>query len=159
MRRARDQQSAQLDDLRNEWGELFDVAPTASPALRWEWVREWWRIYGPVYGERGHGLRIMTIRRGPELIGVLPLYQKSAAGPWGARRLRFISTGEAEFEETCAEYLDLLHAPDESPACIKVISQFLDKARWDEVYLSEYVRAFSAPRSASPASDLDPASD
>ena len=77
-------------------------------------MREWWRIYGPVYGDRGRGLRLITVRRGPDLIGVLPLYQRSTSGPWGARQLRFISTGAAEFEETSTEYLDLLHAPQES---------------------------------------------
>ena len=91
---------SQLEELQTEWGALFDVAPTASPPLRWEWVREWWRIYGPVYGDRGRGLRIITVRRGPDLIGVLPLYQRSTSGPWGFRQLRFISTGAAEFEET-----------------------------------------------------------
>jgi CelD/BcsL family acetyltransferase involved in cellulose biosynthesis len=113
------------------------VAPTASPPLRWEWVREWWRIYGPVYGDRGRGLRLITVRRGPDLIGVLPLYQRSRSGPWGARQLRFISTGAAEFEETSTEYLDLLHAPKESQACIEAISRLLNTTRWDELCLSE----------------------
>ena len=83
--------------------------PRRRPPLRWEWVREWWRIYGPVYGDRGRGLRLICGSSRARLIGVLPLYQRSTSGPWGSRQLRFISTGEAEFEETCAEYLDLLH--------------------------------------------------
>ena len=128
--------AAHLDELEREWGRVFDVAPTASPPLRWEWVREWWRIYGPAYGNRGQGLRVITVRRGPDLLGALPLYQGTTSGPWGARQLRFISSGEAEFEETCTEYLDLLHAPQESRACIEVISRFLSTLKWDEVCLS-----------------------
>jgi CelD/BcsL family acetyltransferase involved in cellulose biosynthesis len=129
-------ENAQLEELETEWGSLFDSAPTASPPLRWEWVREWWRIYGPVYGDRGRGLRVITVRRGSELIGVLPLYQRSESGRWAARQLRFISTGAAEFEETSTEYLDLLHAPQESSACIEAISRVIGNLQWDEVSLS-----------------------
>ena len=35
------------------------------------------------------------------------------------------------------EYLDLLHAPQESGACIEVISRLLNTLGWDEVYLSD----------------------
>jgi CelD/BcsL family acetyltransferase involved in cellulose biosynthesis len=129
--------AAHLEDLETEWGTLFEVAPTASPPLRWEWVREWWRIYGPVCGDGGRGLRLITVRRGHDLIGVLPLYQGSTSVPWEARQLRFISTGAAEFEETSTEYLDLLHAPQESGACIEVISRFLNTLEWDELNLSD----------------------
>ncbi len=128
--------AAQLEELETEWKVLFDVSPTASPPLRWEWVREWWRIYGARYGDRGRGLRIITVRRGPDLIGVLPLYQRSTRVPCGARQLRFISTGEAEFEETCALYVDLLHAPDEARPCIEALSEFLNRLAWDDLCLS-----------------------
>jgi CelD/BcsL family acetyltransferase involved in cellulose biosynthesis len=130
--------SAQLEDLRSEWNELFEAAANASPPLRWEWVREWWRAYGPVYGDRGQGLRIISVRRGPDLIGILPLYQTTTRGPWEARRLKFISTGEAEFEETCAEYLDLLHMPGAAADCVGAVGTALrhePNLRWDQIDL------------------------
>jgi hypothetical protein len=46
----------ELEGLKAEWKALFEISPTASPPLRWEWIREWWRIFGPVYPEPGHGL-------------------------------------------------------------------------------------------------------
>src|SRR5690349_13215588 len=88
----------ELELLRGEWNELFETSPTAAPPLRFEWVNEWWRVYGPVYGDNSKGLRIITLRRDGKLIGVLPLYE--SAGMLGLRRLRFISSGAAEFEET-----------------------------------------------------------
>lgn len=105
--------------------------------LRWEWVREWWRVYGPAYGGHNGGMRIIIVRRGSDLIGVLPLYQRSTSVPWGSRQLRFISTGAAEFEETSAEYLDLLHAPQESQTCIELISRLVNTLVWDEVHFSD----------------------
>src|SRR5260370_25419251 len=62
-----------LDALKAEWDELFASSPAAAPPLGWEWVRGWWRVYGPVYGEGGRGLRVLTCRRGDRLVGVLPL--------------------------------------------------------------------------------------
>ena len=55
--------------------------------------------------------RILIVQRGTELIGALPRYVGYPAPiPFAPRPLRFISTGEAGEEETCAAYLDLLHA-------------------------------------------------
>jgi hypothetical protein len=126
--------------LKGEWDELFEGSPTASAPLRWEWARAWWRVYGPVYGDRGRGLRILTVRRGPRLIGVLPLYRGLGRGPLGAARLGFLSTGAAEFEETCTDYLDLLHAPGEASACVEALGPALAAGgdlRWDELDLSD----------------------
>lgn len=133
--------NAGFDALQREWDELFIASPTASPPLRFDWVRVWWRIYGPVYGCGGKGLRLIVMRRNGRLIGALPLYLSRGALPLlGVRRLRFISTGAAEFEETCAEYLDLLHAPGEAGACIELLVPALTNSpglKWDELVLPD----------------------
>ena len=51
----------------------------------------------PVYG--GGGLCIITLWRGASLVAALPLTWDQRAGPLSVRCLRFISTGEAEYEE------------------------------------------------------------
>jgi CelD/BcsL family acetyltransferase involved in cellulose biosynthesis len=130
-----------LNALQAEWEELFTTSPAAAPPLRWEWVRTWWDVYGTCYGEGGRGLRIVTIRRGPHLIGVLPLYQgRLGSSTLGLRRLGFISTGAAEFEETCTEYLNLLHVPGEEDACLEALTPVLGqpvKLGWDILQLSD----------------------
>src|SRR5260370_35843061 len=87
-----------LDKLETEWKALFEISPTASPPLRWEWVRQWWRIFGPVYGDQGRGLQVITLRREARLMGIPPLYLpvKHRSG-FGSRRLGFVSTGLDEF--------------------------------------------------------------
>src|SRR5579862_2955616 len=127
--------------LRGEWRDLYNASPTASAPLRWEWVWKWWSIYGPIYGNNGKGLRIITLRKGQQLIGVLPMYE-STSGPamLAVRKLRFISTGAKEFEETCAEYLNLLHAPGEEAACIDALADLLlhsQALKWDELELHD----------------------
>ncbi len=130
-----------LNGLESEWNELFATSQSAAPPLRWNWVHHWWRLYGEVYGDHGRGLRIITVRRGSRLIGVLPLYlnRKSIAG-LSVSRLIFTSTGAADFEEICTEYLDLLYAPGEGEQCVKAIAPMLrssPRLRWDELVLAD----------------------
>jgi CelD/BcsL family acetyltransferase involved in cellulose biosynthesis len=129
----------QWDGLQPEWDELFRVSPTASPPLRFAWLRRWWDVYGPAYAAPG-GPAVLTVRRGPRLIGALPLYVRRTGPPLlGLRRLRFLSTGEAEAEETCPDYLDLLHRPGEEGACLDALERLLATAAvpWDEIELSD----------------------
>ena len=133
--------TAQLAELKDQWRILFETSPSAGTPLRFEWVWNWWNIFGPIYGNRGTGLRIITFRRSGKLVGILPLYEFLAGpAPLPMRRLRFITTGAAEFEETCAEYLNLLHAPGEEIACVDALVQLLERSselRWDELDLAD----------------------
>lgn len=125
---------AAWDAIRADWDALYQASPTASTPLDFTWLRHWWDVYGPVYG-RG-GLRIITLWRGARLVGVLPLYlDVGRGGRLGVRCLRFLSTGEAEFEEVCADYLDLLHLPDEEMACAKAAWRAIDAMAWDTLEL------------------------
>jgi CelD/BcsL family acetyltransferase involved in cellulose biosynthesis len=128
---------ARLSQLQQEWTDLFHASPTASPPLRYEWVRQWWEIYGPLYGDRGRGLRVLAIRRADRLIGILPLYHHPFGGPLNLSRLQFVSAGAAEFEETCADYLNLLHARGEGEICTRAVAEVLasGQLRWDELDL------------------------
>lgn len=112
------QSTTEWDGLRTEWDRLFEESPTAAPPLHFDWLREWWRIYGAHYGD---ALRIIEIRRSGRLIGLLPLYEPQSSRFFGIRTLRFLSTGEAEHEETAAEAMDLLHAPGEAQDCLDAI--------------------------------------
>jgi len=127
------------DALETEWRALFAASPSASFPLRWDWLREWWRTYATTYAARD-GLRILTARRGGQLIAALPLYLAKSDRFLGVRRLRFLSTGEREFEETCPDYLDLLYADGEGDRCATALLRRLgesDLARtWDELDLT-----------------------
>ena len=106
------------EGIENEWRELVDSGNFVSPAMTWDWLREWWRVYGTAYSTPG-GLRIFTFRRGRRLVGLIPLYlQPTGIRGLGGRRLRFISTGEQVFEETCPDYMDLLSLPGEELHCV-----------------------------------------
>jgi CelD/BcsL family acetyltransferase involved in cellulose biosynthesis len=127
------------DRLEVQWQDLCDFSPAASAVLQWDWLREWWRVYGPLYGSPD-GLRIITVWREKRLIGALPLYEAARGRvPLGICRLQFISQGEDEFEETCPNYLNLLSLPGETDVCLQAVQRVLavsGECRWDELVLS-----------------------
>ena len=125
---------AAWDAIRDDWMSLYRASPSASTPLDFVWLRCWWEVYGPVYG--AGGLRIVGFWRDARLVAVAPLYlQVSGSGPFAVRCLRFLSTGEEEFEETCPDYLDLLHLPGEEAACAESFWDAVAGMEWDRLDL------------------------
>jgi CelD/BcsL family acetyltransferase involved in cellulose biosynthesis len=118
------------DAIRPQWDALHASAPSASTPLDFSWMRLWWSVFGSTYG--AGGLRIITVWKGEGLVAVLPLYIRvqSAAG-LGLQCLRFISTGEAQREETCPEYLGLLCAPGLEADCATAVWDAIGAIEWD----------------------------
>jgi hypothetical protein len=58
--------------LEEEWDELYESYPQATPFQSWAWLYSWWEFYG-----EGYGLRLITVRdEGGLLVGLLPLMAK-----------------------------------------------------------------------------------
>lgn len=77
-------------DLEDEWRQLYEASPSATPFQTWDWLYTWWEVYGSP-----GALRLITARHDGRLVGVLPLM---VGGPG---HLRFIGTG-------LSDHLDLL---------------------------------------------------
>jgi len=116
-----------LSELRVAWGDLHRRC-AAPPFLRWEWMSLWWDIYRA----RGDRLHILAVRDGTELLALAPLYLQALVPSGAERCLRFLGTGEAEREEVCSEYLDLLIRPGHEGACVAAIGDYLsdNSHRW-----------------------------
>src|SRR4029453_15147425 len=154
------------DALRPQWKALYAASPYAAPPLDFDWLRAWWRVYGPSYASGG--LQIVTVWRGTELVGVLPLYEGRYGGSaLGVRQLRFISTGEAENEETCPDYLNTLCLRGEEDACSEAVWNGIEHLAWDHLELLDLPeespllhsaalpdRARTVPRGMCPIADL-----
>ena len=147
------QNEFEWDAIQDDWNALYASSPYSSFPLDFVWLRLWWRMYGALYGKEG--LRIVTVWRGSRLIGALPLYLGcGAGGSFGGRHLRFISTGEAEHEETCPEYLNLLCLPGEEAICADAIWGEVGRMEWDHLEFldlaedSPLLRARTLPREA-----------
>jgi CelD/BcsL family acetyltransferase involved in cellulose biosynthesis len=79
--------------LEEEWEELYQHCPAATPFQSWAWLYSWWEHYG-----EDHELRIVAVRSGELMVGILPLMIQRR---YGFKRLLFVGTG-------VTDYLDLL---------------------------------------------------
>ncbi|WP_052442881.1 GNAT family N-acetyltransferase [Streptacidiphilus neutrinimicus] len=69
-----------LEALAEEWNELQERSPGATPFQSHAWLASWWHSYG-----RPGRLRVVTVRRDGRLIALAPLYREGAAlRPLGA---------------------------------------------------------------------------
>jgi CelD/BcsL family acetyltransferase involved in cellulose biosynthesis len=80
--------------LEEEWAELYENCPSATPFQSWAWLYSWWEHYGD-----GYELRLVTVRdSGGLLVGIVPLMLERR---WGFGRLLFVGSG-------ITDYLDIL---------------------------------------------------
>lgn len=80
--------------LREEWEDLYRNSPLATPFQSWDWLYSWWEFYGEDYK-----LRLITIRDGDLLVGLMPLMLERR---WSLRRLLFIGTGITDYHDVLA---------------------------------------------------------
>ena len=80
--------------LKGEWEDLYRSSPLATPFQSWAWLYSWWESYSEDYE-----LRLVTVRDGKHLVGIIPLMLERRWGFFG--RLLFIGSGPTD-------YLDIL---------------------------------------------------
>lgn len=80
--------------LEEEWGELYEHCPSATPFQSWGWLYSWWEHYGEDYE-----LRLITLRDDDLLVGLMPLILRR--GPFFGRLL-FIGTGSTDYLDVLA---------------------------------------------------------
>jgi CelD/BcsL family acetyltransferase involved in cellulose biosynthesis len=85
--------AADFASLEEEWDDLYHHSPRATPFQSWAWLYSWWESYG-----EGYELRLIVVRDGDLLVGLLPLMLERR---WGFGRLLFVGSGTTD-------YLDVL---------------------------------------------------
>lgn len=93
-----------LASLREPWEQLLRRSHNNEPTLSPEWLLAWWSTFG---GDGGRQLRVLTVRDGGELVGLVPLLARRYRYRIGVafRRLELLASGEAEADEIMSEYL------------------------------------------------------
>jgi CelD/BcsL family acetyltransferase involved in cellulose biosynthesis len=81
-------------NLKEEWEDLYQNSTGATPFQSWAWLYSWWENYG-----EGYELRLITVRSGDLLVGLIPLMLERWWGFPGW--LSFIGTG-------LTDHLDIL---------------------------------------------------
>ena len=80
--------------LEGEWEELYESCPQATPFQSWAWLYSWWECY-----REGYKLRLVTVREGDLLVGLLPLMLERR---WCFRRLLLIGAGSTDYLDVLA---------------------------------------------------------
>jgi CelD/BcsL family acetyltransferase involved in cellulose biosynthesis len=68
--------------LKEDWEELYHDCALSTPFQSWSWLYSWWEAFG-----EGYELRLITVREGSLLVGLIPLMLEHR---WGFRRLVFL---------------------------------------------------------------------
>ncbi len=126
----------QLAGMCEAWNSLLDGADAEGPCLRWEWINTWWEIYH----DCGAALHVLAVHERDELVGLVPLFTqcRKRFGLLPIRILRFVGTGEPEFEEVASEYLDIIARRGREAEVSRAVWQHLEKDRsWDQVIFND----------------------
>lgn len=121
--------------LSDEWSSLLQRSVENEPMRSPEWLITWWRHYGT-----GRKLRVMTVRRGEQLIGLAPMCSHRA--PYrelGWNRIEFLGTGEASVHASHSEYVGLIAERGAEQEVAETFGAALRDGtfgRWDEVRLT-----------------------
>lgn len=126
-----------LEELAGAWRELLARSGSDEPMLSPDWLLPWWREFG---GLGGRELRVGVAHRGDTLVGLVPLL---ARWHWYAlgipfRRLELLGTGEAEQDEVCSEYLNVIAERGAEEELIAALAEALARGvfgSWDELVL------------------------
>lgn len=121
---------ARFRALRNEWQDLFQRCPGATPFNSWDWLYSWWQAYG-----LGRQLRILLVHVDGVLVGIAPLGMapETTALRTSCRVLRFI--GDGSFD---SDHLGFLIDPARLATVMRQVEHWLRHDReWDAVVLRE----------------------
>ncbi|HEX2865892.1 MAG TPA: GNAT family N-acetyltransferase [Ignavibacteriales bacterium] len=122
----------ELNEIADEWAELFEAAPDTAPFQSPSWLITWWKYFG-----NGRLWTIAVYNR-RILVGIAPLYIFNYSGQNNIlRQLTFIGTGNTD-------YMDILCRPEFESQSVQMILEFLtgSKDEWDVCDFQE-LRDFS----------------
>lgn len=127
---------ADMTALQDEWNRLLESSRARSLCLRWEWLHTWWEIY------QDSGIKpcILLVRDGARLVGLAPFYLQiyKRFGIFNIRTLRFLGTGEPEWEEVASEYLDIAALDGYEDRVTKIVWEHLRASKsWDQMVFND----------------------
>jgi glycosyltransferase involved in cell wall biosynthesis/CelD/BcsL family acetyltransferase involved in cellulose biosynthesis len=124
--------AAALAALEPEWTALHERSGARTFATSWEWMSTWWDVFGD-----GRDLRVLTVRDGARLVGIMPLVRRTVrTNGVPIRQLEWLGTGEPEADEVLSEYLDVVSEPGlERRVLTAVWRQLAADSTWDELKL------------------------
>lgn len=118
--------------LASEWNSLLSQSGANNIFLTWEWVSNWWQVYGS-----GKELRVLVVK-GPQesIVAIAPLYihTRTFLGGLSVNEVRFLGTGE----DVSPDYLDFIIMRGFENEAIDTVMRYLAAENdWDIVHLTD----------------------
>ena len=112
--------------LAEVWNNLLSKSEADTIFLTWEWVSNWWKVYG-----NNKDLFVLTLKDNDHsIVGIAPLYIRKSKVLIGftVNEIRFLGTGE----DVSPDYLDfIIEKERESDAIDAFIRYFASSNKWD----------------------------
>ncbi len=105
--------------LREEWNALLSESAADTIFLTWEWLHSWWK-----HLSGGRMLRILTVRRGGELVGFAPFALRRGLHPLLPPRISFLGSGIVG-----SDYLDVVAKKGSEEEVLEALADPLARLR------------------------------
>jgi CelD/BcsL family acetyltransferase involved in cellulose biosynthesis len=130
--------TARLGSLANKWNNILSQSESDNIFLTWEWVYNWWQVYG-----RGKKLRVLVLRAQDEaIVAIAPFYVRTQKilGGLSINEIRFLGTGE----DVSPDYLDFIIKRGFENEAINVFIKYLAvKNGWHVINLTDMLSTSS----------------
>ncbi|MDY6894518.1 MAG: GNAT family N-acetyltransferase [Thermotogota bacterium] len=113
--------------IKNQWNELLEKSQTDKLFMRWEWLFNWWIVFGDNYQ-----LFIILVHENNNLIAIAPLY---------VNILKFTNLFQVKLFEILgsrfvgSDYLDFIFETAKEEVALKEITDVLEKRRSNILHL------------------------
>jgi CelD/BcsL family acetyltransferase involved in cellulose biosynthesis len=107
-----------LNQLADEWNTLLDSSASHVPFLRHEFISTWWQTLGGGEWPAGEIYVLLGQDENKKLVGIAPFFL--TLNQTGEKVLMLLGSIEI------ADYLDLIARPEDLPAFIEAVMDFLD---------------------------------
>ena len=124
--------TVRLKSLANKWNNILSQSESDSIFLTWEWVSNWWQVYGS-----GKQLRVLVVKdQHEDIVAIAPFYAhtKRFLGGLCVNEIRFLGTGE----DVSPDYLDFIIRKGFENEAIHTVMRYLAAENgWDIVHLTD----------------------
>jgi len=124
--------SSDFLQLAGVWNNLLSGSAANNIFLTWEWISNWWQVYG-----NNKELYVLTLKDNEStLVGIAPLYirKNKILKGFPVNEVRFLGTGE----DVSPDYLDfIIEQGRESEALDAYIRHLASKNQWDILNLTD----------------------
>jgi CelD/BcsL family acetyltransferase involved in cellulose biosynthesis len=121
-----------LKSLANQWNNILSQSESDNIFLTWEWVFNWWQVYG-----KGKELRVLVVRdQHEDIAAIAPLYSHAQTflGSLSVNEIRFLGTGE----DVSPDYLDFIIRKGFENEAIDTLMRYLAAENgWDILHLTD----------------------